>query len=249
MSAPSPSSAAMRATARPWLPSVAALSDSGRSGATLLAQPLERRDLLGARRRGWSRSARYTAHEAPSTLNDGSPSRSDSSLTSTSPTPSAAGGDRRVAQHRGPVAGHAGVECAWRPARRAARRADARGRVASSATRRSAGGDYHRGAHDRVGAERSPASRRAAQHALGRHRQPAQAHADRVLDRARQRRRGRPDRRLADPAGAERALAGVQLEPDRVDVGQVERGRDQVVGEQRRVGSPPSLTSTSSLSA
>ena len=59
----------MYATARPWLPSVAHASR---------ATP------------GCSASARWMAHDAPSTLNDGSPSRLDSSLTSTRSTPSSA---------------------------------------------------------------------------------------------------------------------------------------------------------------
>ena len=64
----SPSSLAIRATARPWLPSVA---------VTSLGCP------RSARR---SCSARWTAHDAPSILNAGSPSREDSSLTSTART-------------------------------------------------------------------------------------------------------------------------------------------------------------------
>ena len=59
--------AATCATARPWLPALAATS---------------------VRVSGASRSARSTAHEAPSTLNAGSPSRSDSSLSVTPSRPS-----------------------------------------------------------------------------------------------------------------------------------------------------------------
>ena len=65
--AASPRIAATCATARPWLPALAATS---------------------VRVSGASRSARSTAHEAPSTLNAGSPSRSDSSLSDTPASPS-----------------------------------------------------------------------------------------------------------------------------------------------------------------
>jgi len=58
----------MRATARPWLPSVAVTSMAPGCCSSIWRQ----------------------AHEAPSTLNAGSPSRSDSSFTSTCPTPSSA---------------------------------------------------------------------------------------------------------------------------------------------------------------
>ena len=74
----------MWATARPWFPSVAVTS--------------RRRDPAAARRRDGrsvaepvrSLTSRATAHEAPRTLNAGSPSREDSSLTRTARTPSSA---------------------------------------------------------------------------------------------------------------------------------------------------------------
>jgi hypothetical protein len=65
--AASPRSVASRATARPWLPSVAATS------AVTLSAP--------------SDSARSTAQDAPRILNAGRPNRSDSSFTSTRLTP------------------------------------------------------------------------------------------------------------------------------------------------------------------
>ena len=65
----SPRSAATWATARPWLPALA---------ATSVCAP------------GRSRSASSAAHDAPSTLNAGSPKRSDSSFSHTAPRPSSA---------------------------------------------------------------------------------------------------------------------------------------------------------------
>ena len=66
-----PNSRAIRATARPWLPSVAVTSVSTPSA-------------------GWRDSTWCTAQDAPRTLNAGKPIRADSSLTSTRPTPSSA---------------------------------------------------------------------------------------------------------------------------------------------------------------
>jgi hypothetical protein len=70
MCAFAPSRRAARATARPWLPSVAAtsVSDDG-------SRP---------------RTAHWAAQNAPSALNAGSPKRALSSLSSTRPTPSSA---------------------------------------------------------------------------------------------------------------------------------------------------------------
>ncbi len=58
----------MRATARPWFPSVAVTSVAPERDSSTWRQ----------------------AHEAPRILNAGSPSRDDSSFTSTRPTPSSA---------------------------------------------------------------------------------------------------------------------------------------------------------------
>src|ERR1700742_385758 len=76
----------MRATARPWLPSVAALSVRGRrpaaasSSSGKVAKPPAPVPSRAAR-------ARLTAQEAPRILNDGRPRRADSSLTRTPATP------------------------------------------------------------------------------------------------------------------------------------------------------------------
>lgn len=62
----------MRATARPWLPSVAVTSVTGPASSPLAAR---------------SARMRWTAQDAPSALKAGSPSRHDSSLTKTRLTP------------------------------------------------------------------------------------------------------------------------------------------------------------------
>ena len=85
-----PSNRAMWATARPWLPSVAA---TNRSGPRRLATTAARSSGVDHRGSPPSRehSTRYVAHDAPRILKDGSPSRLDSSLTSSRwgpPTPS-----------------------------------------------------------------------------------------------------------------------------------------------------------------
>src|SRR5450756_640980 len=87
MSASNPISAAILATARPWLPSVAAASLNGLSEVTRSASSatVDHGSISPPRR---STTARYAAQDAPSILNAGSPSRLDSSLTSTSATPS-----------------------------------------------------------------------------------------------------------------------------------------------------------------
>ena len=83
-----PNWAAIRATARPWLPSVAVTSSAP----------------------GWRSSTCRQAHEAPSTLNAGRPIRSDSSLTRTRPTPQL-GRDRGHGHQRcRPIAGERLVE-------------------------------------------------------------------------------------------------------------------------------------------
>ena len=88
----------MRATARPWLPSVA--------HASVLAP-------------GRSCSARWIAHDAPSTLNEGSPSRPDSSLTITRRTERG----RRPPARRPAASGRTREACGTRRAGR--RRAEA----------------------------------------------------------------------------------------------------------------------------
>src|SRR4029453_17320243 len=82
MGAASPSSAAIRATAQPWFPSVAVTRVTGaepsRNSVRLVAgvsKPLR-----------WL-NARFTAQDAPRILKAGNPRRLDSSLTSTAPTP------------------------------------------------------------------------------------------------------------------------------------------------------------------
>lgn len=73
------SSRAIRATARPWLPSVAVTS--GGTGRSISS---------GGRTGPSPDSARQIAHEAPRILKAGSPNRDDSSLTNTRPAPSSA---------------------------------------------------------------------------------------------------------------------------------------------------------------
>ncbi len=83
-----PSSRAMRATARPWLPSVAATSVSGPSG-TRAARSSSSDENAGSPPRRSARS-REIAHDAPRILNDGRSSRLDSSFTHTRARPSSA---------------------------------------------------------------------------------------------------------------------------------------------------------------
>ena len=74
----------MRASARPWLPSVAVTSVRPVPVARAASSAKVR---AGGRPR-CALIARLTAHDAPSALNAGRPSRSDSSFTATPRTPS-----------------------------------------------------------------------------------------------------------------------------------------------------------------
>src|SRR5579875_2284928 len=75
-----PSQRAMWATARPWLPSVAAARARGAWGASLVARsPMSAQGSRLSPR--WQERARYTAQEAPSSLKEGSPRRADSFFT------------------------------------------------------------------------------------------------------------------------------------------------------------------------
>ena len=74
----------MRATARPWLPALAVTSVSGWSAAATRSPS----SVNGPVRPVEEASTWAQAHEAPSTLNAGSPSRKVSSFANTRPTPS-----------------------------------------------------------------------------------------------------------------------------------------------------------------
>ena len=89
----------MRATARPWLPSVAVTIVSwGEPAARRPSRRLSTVMFSAGSPIRWA-TARHTAHEAPRILKAGRPRRSDSSLTNTRPTPSSAaraGSSRRA---------------------------------------------------------------------------------------------------------------------------------------------------------
>src|SRR5215472_13398113 len=108
-----PHSRAIRATARPWLPSVAVTSTKSRQPAASARSPATPGG--GAAPAG-ARLARTwrTAQDAPRTLNAGRPSRADSSFTKTRPEPSSAartGAERLQAHDRAP--GRASQGRAW----------------------------------------------------------------------------------------------------------------------------------------
>ena len=78
----------MRATARPWLPSVAATNVTGRS----VASATRRSSSVGGSGNVPYRSTRRReiAHDAPRILNDGSSKRLDSTFTQSASSPSSA---------------------------------------------------------------------------------------------------------------------------------------------------------------
>src|SRR5215813_11567048 len=76
------------------------------------------------------------------------------------------------------------------------------------------------------------------QDALGGHRQPGRAAPGRVGDRAGDGGRGRADRRLADAASVKGTFPLAALDDLHLDVGHVQRGGDEVAGEQARRGVP-----------
>ena len=88
--AASPRARAARATARPWLPSVAHTSVSAESGARARSAPGSVASAGSPRR---SATAHAVAHHAPSALNAGRPKRELSSLSRTAPSPSSAASD------------------------------------------------------------------------------------------------------------------------------------------------------------
>ena len=86
MIAPKPSSFAIRATARPWLPSVAQASVIGRSDAARFASSSSvDRSSAVIPSRCWT--AFTTAHDAPRILNAGNPIRLDSSFSQSRSSP------------------------------------------------------------------------------------------------------------------------------------------------------------------
>src|SRR4029450_13282475 len=93
MAGESPRSLAIRATARPWLPSVAATSRSGPTCRATIAARSGSVSHCGSASTpaaaSRSHRTRYVAHEAPRILKAGSPMRLDSSLTSTPATAAA----------------------------------------------------------------------------------------------------------------------------------------------------------------
>src|SRR5690606_9808114 len=78
---------ALPISARPWLPSVAAVKARGPALARTCS-PSSARDRHGRKGPAFCSRARQTAHDAPRILKAGSPNRDASTLTQTLPTPS-----------------------------------------------------------------------------------------------------------------------------------------------------------------